>query len=140
MHTHQEIDVSQVMSLEGLTSVHQVQGLSVKQLKLLLQQNCINYKGCVEKEELQLRVRRLWQAKEGGRGKGAQLAQAGDAGEFRPCAGRVVGKHATSMGVEGGSWGVVGGDLGVVGGGLGVVGRGLGVASKIYLCDKSSFG
>ena len=51
-------------SLDALTSVHQVHGLSVKQLKLILQQNCINYKGCVEREELQVRVRRLWQAKE----------------------------------------------------------------------------
>ena len=77
----QEVDLSQVTSLDGLTSVQQVLGLSVKQLKLILQQNCINYKGCVEKEELQVRVRRLWQAKEEERIKVAQLAQAGDAGE-----------------------------------------------------------
>ena len=59
----QEVDLSLVTSLDALSSVHQVHGLSVKQLKLILQQNCINYKGCVEKDELQVRVRRLWQAK-----------------------------------------------------------------------------
>ena len=58
------MDLSLVTSLDALTSVHQVHSLSVKQLKLTLQQNCINYKGCVEREELQVRVRRLWQAKE----------------------------------------------------------------------------
>ena len=65
-------------SPDALTSVHQVHGLSVK---LILQQNCINYKGCVEKEELQVRVRRMWQAKEDERIKVAAIVQAGDLGK-----------------------------------------------------------
>ena len=68
-------------SLDALTSVHHVHGLSVKQLKLILQQNCINYKGCVEKEECQARVHRLWQAKEDERIKVAPIVQAGDLGK-----------------------------------------------------------
>ena len=77
----QELDLSLVTSLDALTSVHQVHGLNVKQLKLILQQNCINYKGCVEKDELQVRVRRLWQAKEDERIKVAAIVQAGDLGK-----------------------------------------------------------
>ena len=54
----------------------------MKQLKLILQQNCINYKVCVEKDELQVRVRRLWQAKEDERIKVAAIVQAGDIGKW----------------------------------------------------------
>ena len=53
----------------------------MKQLKLILQQNCINYKECVEKDELQVRVHCLWQAKEDERIKVAAIVQAGDLGK-----------------------------------------------------------
>ena len=36
----------------------------MRQLKLILQRNCINYKGCVEKQELLERVVRLWRARQ----------------------------------------------------------------------------
>ena len=51
-------------------------------MKQLKQQNCINHKGCVEKDELQVRVHRLWQAKEDERIKVATIVQAGDIGKW----------------------------------------------------------
>ena len=42
----------------------QLNELSVRQLKIILQRNCINYKGCVEKHELLNRVQRLWDARQ----------------------------------------------------------------------------
>lgn len=47
-------------SIEDLTSPEQIQDLSVMQLKLLLTRNFVNYKGCVEKEELIEKAKRLW--------------------------------------------------------------------------------
>ena len=38
----------------------QLAELTVKQLKTVLQRNCVDYKGCVEKQELLERVVRLW--------------------------------------------------------------------------------
>lgn len=53
-----------VTNITDLTSPDQIDLLPVKILKIILQRNCINYKGCVEKEELKDRVKRLWIARE----------------------------------------------------------------------------
>ena len=42
----------------------QLKELSIKQLKIILQRNCIDYKGCIEKQELLDRVLRLWHARQ----------------------------------------------------------------------------
>ena len=47
----------------------QIQKLSVRELKIILQTNCINYKGCVEKHELSERVVRLWHARQEEKGE-----------------------------------------------------------------------
>ena len=78
----QDIDYSLVNSLDSLTHESQISELSVKQLKIILQKNCINYKGCVEKHELLERVVRLWQAKEEEKVKTATYALMGDIGQF----------------------------------------------------------
>lgn len=59
--------------------------LSVKQLKLILQANCINYKGCVEKSELVERLVRLWKAKEEEKIRLATIAQTGSLGMCTTC-------------------------------------------------------
>lgn len=46
-----------------LTSVEQVELLSPREMKQILQDNFIDYKGCLEKSELQSRVRSLYQEK-----------------------------------------------------------------------------
>lgn len=67
-----------VTSLEVLTDESQISELSVKQLKLILQKNCINYKGCVEKRELLEKVVRLWQSRKEEKIRQATIAQTGD--------------------------------------------------------------
>ncbi|CAG2107462.1 unnamed protein product [Medioppia subpectinata] len=47
-------------NIDDLKSMDQLKALSVKQLKLILTRNFIDYKGCVEKEELLSKVERLW--------------------------------------------------------------------------------
>ncbi len=60
----QTIDVSTVSNIDELDSEDDVSQLSVKQLKTILLKNCINYKGCVEKDELVTKVKTLWRARE----------------------------------------------------------------------------
>lgn len=52
------------MDLNDLESVSQIEELGVKQLKVVLTRNCIDFKGCVEKQELIERVKRLWIARQ----------------------------------------------------------------------------
>ncbi|XP_030638649.1 E3 ubiquitin-protein ligase rififylin [Chanos chanos] len=47
-------------SLSDLSSVEDIEGLSVRQLKEILSRNFVNYKGCCEKWELMERVTRLY--------------------------------------------------------------------------------
>ncbi|XP_062868238.1 E3 ubiquitin-protein ligase rififylin, partial [Trichomycterus rosablanca] len=47
-------------SLSDLTSVEDIEGLSVRQLKEILSRNFVNYQGCCEKWELMERVTRLF--------------------------------------------------------------------------------
>ncbi|KAK1788268.1 hypothetical protein P4O66_016715, partial [Electrophorus voltai] len=47
-------------SLSDLSSVEDIEGLSVRQLKEILARNFVNYKGCCEKWELMERVTRLF--------------------------------------------------------------------------------
>ncbi len=77
----QEVDYSQVTSLDALSEEGQIKELSVKQLKLILQRNCINYKGCVEKRELSDKVATLWRAKEEEKIRQATIAQMGNIGQ-----------------------------------------------------------
>lgn len=47
-------------SLTDLTSVEDIEGLTVRQLKEILARNFVNYQGCCEKWELMERVTRLF--------------------------------------------------------------------------------
>ncbi|KAJ6655711.1 hypothetical protein lerEdw1_004764 [Lerista edwardsae] len=51
-------------SLSDLTSVKDIDALSVRQLKEILARNFVNYKGCCEKWELMERVTRLYKEKD----------------------------------------------------------------------------
>lgn len=51
-------------SLSDLTSVQDIDALSVRQLKEILARNFVNYKGCCEKWELMERVTRLYKEKD----------------------------------------------------------------------------
>lgn len=57
------------MNLGDLENESQISELSVKQLKIILKRNCLDYKDCVEKQELMERVKRLWLAREKGKGQ-----------------------------------------------------------------------
>ena len=57
------LDTSGIGSIEELSDESQIDLLSVRQLKTILQRNCIDYRGCVEKSELMERVHRLYQDK-----------------------------------------------------------------------------
>ncbi len=74
-----------ITSLEDMTDHEQIRDLSVKQLKLILQKNCINYKGCLEKQELLDKVVRLWQAREEEKIMQERIAQRGDTGNRCMC-------------------------------------------------------
>ena len=54
------LDTSGITKIEDLQDESQIDLLTVRQLKRILQQNCIDYRGCVEKNELMERVHRLW--------------------------------------------------------------------------------
>ena len=51
-------------SLSDLTSIGDINALSVRQLKEILARNFVNYKGCCEKWELLERVTRLYKEKD----------------------------------------------------------------------------
>lgn len=51
-------------SLSDLTSLRDIDALSVRQLKEILARNFVNYKGCCEKWELMERVTRLYKEKD----------------------------------------------------------------------------
>jgi hypothetical protein len=50
--------------VDDLTTEQQVQELSVRQMKLLLTRNFVDYKGCCEKEELLEKALRLWKERQ----------------------------------------------------------------------------
>ncbi|KAM6944376.1 E3 ubiquitin-protein ligase RNF34a isoform 3-T3 [Lycodopsis pacificus] len=56
-------------SLSDLSSLRDIEGLSVRQLKEILARNFVNYSGCCEKWELVERVNRLYREKEENRKK-----------------------------------------------------------------------
>ena len=67
-HTHtlqstEVLDTSGISSVEELSDESQIDLLSVRQLKIILRKNCIDYHGCVEKAELIERVHRLYREK-----------------------------------------------------------------------------
>ena len=51
------------ISLQSLKGESDIRKLSAKELKVLLDDNFVDYKGCVEKEELVQRLLMLWQSK-----------------------------------------------------------------------------
>ena len=57
------------MDLLDLENESQIEELTVKQLKVVLKKNCIDFKGCVEKQELTERVKRLWTARKKEKGR-----------------------------------------------------------------------
>ena len=59
----QNFDPTTVLDLDDLHAEGEIAALPVRQLKLILQRNCINYRNCIEKEELQKRVRMLWKSR-----------------------------------------------------------------------------
>lgn len=56
-------DPMQIASMSDIHHESQLAELSVRELKIILQANCINYKGCIEKKELLEKVVRLWHTK-----------------------------------------------------------------------------
>lgn len=47
-------------NINDCSSENEIKGLTVRQLKLVLTRNYVNYKGCCEKDELQEKAIRLW--------------------------------------------------------------------------------
>lgn len=52
---------SDKVQLSDIKKASELEYLSVKQLKSLLSTNRVDYKGCIERQELLNRVSRLWQ-------------------------------------------------------------------------------
>ncbi|EDO44591.1 predicted protein, partial [Nematostella vectensis] len=50
-------------TIDDITDIEQVDNLSVKELKHILTANFVDFKGCVEKEELLSKVRLLWKSR-----------------------------------------------------------------------------
>ncbi|XP_038054714.1 E3 ubiquitin-protein ligase RNF34-like [Patiria miniata] len=72
-------------SISDLKTIDDIADLSVRQLKEILTLNFINYKGCVERWELEERVRRLYSEKEGYKSKEQASAVAStDSNEPKP--------------------------------------------------------
>lgn len=58
------------LHLDDIHDVDSIEDLSIKQLKEILVNNFVNFRGCCEKWELTDRVKRLWQAKQLNKEKG----------------------------------------------------------------------
>ena len=52
-------------SLDDISTLSEIDSLTVRDLKKILLVNCVDYKGCFEKKELVDRVKRLWTAQRG---------------------------------------------------------------------------
>ena len=52
------------ISLTEIDSIDEVENLTVKQLKIILTRNLVNYRGCKEKHELITKVKMLWQSRQ----------------------------------------------------------------------------
>nr|XP_022341707.1 E3 ubiquitin-protein ligase rififylin-like isoform X2 [Crassostrea virginica] len=65
-------------TLEDIKSVEDIEGLTVRQMKEVLVKNFVDYKGCVEKSELQDRVTRLWQEHQVNKQKTQDIINASD--------------------------------------------------------------
>ena len=65
-----------------MQSVIEIDVLPVRQLKIILRRNCIDYKGCIEKDELKDRVKRLWKAREKEKEIEDTIANKGDLGTY----------------------------------------------------------
>lgn len=71
-------DPTTVTDFSDIQHESQLNELSVRQLKVILQKNCVNYKGCVEKQELLDRVQRLWYARQEEKDTEAKIAETND--------------------------------------------------------------
>jgi hypothetical protein len=58
--TEAKNDSNTRFNIDDLSNAEQLKDLSVRQLKLILARNFIDYKGCVEKNELLTKALRLW--------------------------------------------------------------------------------
>ena len=70
------LDTSSICKIEDLNDESQIDLLTVRQLKRILLQNCIDYRGCVEKYELLDRVHRLWHERVDQKGKEDKMVAA----------------------------------------------------------------
>lgn len=75
---------SKSIRLEDIKNANDIQKLSVKELKVLLEQNFVDYKGCCEKDELIQRALMLWQSKKLNENASAENETMG-AGESELC-------------------------------------------------------
>jgi hypothetical protein len=76
--TTEVLDTSGITKIEELSDESQIDLLSVRQLKTILQRNCIDYRGCVEKTELMERVHRLYQERADQKELEAKIVADGD--------------------------------------------------------------
>lgn len=65
-------------TLEDIKSEEEIDGLTVRQMKEVLVNNFVDYKGCVEKSELHLRVTRLWKEHQVNKQKTQEIISASD--------------------------------------------------------------
>ncbi|XP_067668264.1 E3 ubiquitin-protein ligase RNF34-like isoform X1 [Haliotis asinina] len=66
------------MRLDNISSVEEVDTLTVRQLKEVLANNFVDYKGCCEKSELTDRVKRLWNEEQINRDKAEKMRENAD--------------------------------------------------------------
>lgn len=65
-------------TLEDIKSEEEIDGLTIRQMKEVLVNNFVDYKGCVEKSELHLRVTRLWKEHQVNKQKTQEIISASD--------------------------------------------------------------
>ncbi|XP_071093776.1 E3 ubiquitin-protein ligase RNF34-like [Haliotis cracherodii] len=66
------------MRLENIATVGEVDTLTVRQLKEVLANNFVDYKGCCEKTELTDRVKRLWNEEQSNKDKAEKMRENAD--------------------------------------------------------------
>lgn len=71
-------------SLSDISSLRDIEGLSVRQLKEILARNFVNYSGCCEKWELVERVSRLYRETEENRKSLENVSSTVTTGKFSP--------------------------------------------------------
>lgn len=69
--------------MSDLDTIEAIDSLGIRDIKIILTKNFVNYKGCVEKEELKERLRTLWKSNKALEMRQQQMNNSNEEGDNR---------------------------------------------------------